>query len=193
MPPLETPRLRIRPFQEADLGAIYQILDVELRGANDPEPGPEQRAFRERWLRWTVLNYEMLAAQDQPPFGDRAIALRSSGEVIGACGLVPMQMPFRQMPCFGGEGPGPVRHTLEAGLYWAVSPAHQRRGIATEAARALIDYAFGPLNLQRILAITAYENQASRGVMRKLGMHIETNPHPDPEWMQVVAVLEAPG
>jgi GNAT superfamily N-acetyltransferase len=77
------------------------------------------------------------------------------------------------------------------GLYYALSPAYQRQGYATEAAQALINYAFTQLHLKRIVATTTYENVASIGVMRKLGMRIEKNPSPDPPGLQVVGILES--
>ena len=82
--------------------------------------------------------------------------------------------------------------TVEVGLYWSVVPEQQRRGYATEAASALVDYAFETLRLARILATTDYDNSASIGVMRKLGMRIERNPLPEPEWLQIVGVLVHP-
>jgi [ribosomal protein S5]-alanine N-acetyltransferase len=82
--------------------------------------------------------------------------------------------------------------STEFGLYWAISPAHQRRGYATEAARAMIAYAFAELGLARVVATTSYDNAPSIGVMRKVGMHIERNPYPDPPWFQVVGVLHHP-
>ena len=45
-------------------------------------------------------------------------------------------------------------------------------------------------DLQRIVATTTYDNTASIGVMRRLGMTIERNPLPEPIFMQVVGVLE---
>ena len=66
----------------------------------------------------------------------------------------------------------------------------QGQGYATEAARALVDYAFQHLRLKRIIATTTYAKAASMGVMRKLGMHLERNPYPEPPWLQVVGVLE---
>ena len=75
-------------------------------------------------------------------------------------------------------------------MFYAISPAHQRRGYASEAARALVDYAFQRLNLKRVVATTNYDNAASIGVMRKLGMWVEKNPRPEPPWLQVVGVLE---
>ena len=191
MPPLETERLTIRPFVLADLDAIYQILDVEL----DEIAGEQALAARRQWLAWSVLNYTALARLHQPPYGDRAIVLHATGEVIGACGFAPVLLPFGQLPTFrpAGAAPGqPARNTNEMGLYWEVSPRHQRRGYATEAGAALIRYAFSELNLARIVATTTYDNAASVGVMRKLGMTIEHNPLPEPPWMQIVGVKPNP-
>ena len=81
--------------------------------------------------------------------------------------------------------------TPEVGLFWAIDPAQQRQGYATEAARALIDYAFDRLRLWRILATTEYDNHASQAVMLKAGMTLTRNPRPDPPWMQVVGVRTA--
>ena len=80
----------------------------------------------------------------------------------------------------------------ELGLFYAVSPAHQRQGYATEVAKALVDYAFQQLRLKRVVATTSYDNAASQDVMHKLGLSIERNPSPEPPWLQVVGVLEAP-
>jgi ribosomal-protein-alanine N-acetyltransferase len=44
------------------------------------------------------------------------------------------------------------------------------KGLATEAAQAVIAYAFSELNLARIDSATDYENIASKRVMEKLGM-----------------------
>jgi RimJ/RimL family protein N-acetyltransferase len=54
----------------------------------------------------------------------------------------------------------------------------------------MVEYAFQNLGLRRVIATTTYDNEASMGVMRKLGMRIERNPFPDPPWLQVVGMLE---
>jgi hypothetical protein len=54
-------------------------------------------------------------------------------------------------------------------------------------------YALSTLHLERVLATTTYDNAASIGVMRKLGMRIERNPLSTPEWLQVVGVLNQAG
>lgn len=192
MPPLKTERLIIRPFTLHDLDDVHQLLDVDLASADFGGEGALTREKRQFWLQWTVMNYEALAKLYQPPYGDRAVTLRQTGEVIGACGYVPCLAPFGQLPSLRADSKKAVAHlnATELGLFYAFSPAHQKRGYATEAARALIDYAFGQLNLRRIVATTTYDNAASMGVMRKLGMRIERNPYEEPPWFQVVGILE---
>jgi RimJ/RimL family protein N-acetyltransferase len=192
MPPIETPRLTIRPFVMDDLPEVYQLLDVDLRQADIGSEPRSSLEERREWLRWCVLNYEQLALLYQPPYGDRAVVLKDSGRLIGSCGFVPCLMPFEQLPGFtSGDSPGARGlSTTELGLFYAISPAYQRRGYATEAARGMVYYAFQHLRLKRVIATTTYDNAASMGVMRRLGMHIESNPFPEPAWLQVVGTLE---
>ena len=194
MPSLETPRLLVRPFELSDLQDVYRLLDVELRDADLGTDKTDTLEARGRWLQWAMLNYEQLAQLHQPPYGDRAITLKSTGQLIGACGFVPCLNPFEQVPGLASGGPVTAagHATPEFGLFYAISPAHQRQGFASEAAQALVDYAFDRLNLKRIIAETSYDNLGSMGVMRRLGMRVERNPYPDPPWLQVVGVLWHP-
>ena len=192
MPTLETDRLIVRPFAMDDLDDAYRILDVELGEADTGTAGAQTREQRRAWLQWSALNYEQLAWMYQPPFGDRAVALRATGELIGAAGYVPALGPFGRLPSLGaGEDAATAgQFTLEWGLYWAIAPTRQRQGYASEAAKALIDYAFAQYRLKRIIATTSYDNAASMAVMRKNGMRLERNPLPEPPWFQVVGILE---
>jgi RimJ/RimL family protein N-acetyltransferase len=192
MPALETERLLIRPFVMEDLQDAHHLFDIELRHAEMHSEKMGTLAERARWLEWIVLNYEQLAILNQPPYGDRAIVLKTTGELIGSCGYVPCLSAFEQMPNLAASWPvdRPGRHSTEFGLFYAISPAHQRRGNASEAARALVDYAFEQLKLKQIIAETDYDNIASIGVMRKLGMRVAKNPQPGPPWLQIVGVLE---
>ena len=70
--------------------------------------------------------------------------------------------------------------TPEVGLFWAIDAAYRRQGYASEAAQALIDFAFNEMRLGRIIATTETDNLASQAVMRKLGMRICHNPLPTP-------------
>ena len=184
VPPLETQRLMIRPCRMDDLDALHQILDLDLG-----TEGAKTHYEREKWLQWTVLSYEELAKLNQPPYGDRAIVLKQKQQVIGVCGFVPCLAPFGQLPAYSSVSTDRF-NVPEYGLFYALSSAYQRQGYATEAVQALIDYAFTQLRLKRIVATTTYENVASMGVMRKVGMCIEENPYSDPPWFQVVGILE---
>lgn len=203
MPPLHTPNLLIRPFEMDDFDDVHRLFDVELNAADLHTDKMQSLAERAAWLQWSVLNHVQLAKLYQPPYGDRAIQLKLTGELIGACGYVPCLAPFEQLPYFaiGGNGrtvynraapppAGNVHYTTEFGLFYAVSPRYQGQGFATEAARALIAYAFEHLHLKRVIATTDTTNLASIAVMKKLGMRIEHNPCSEPAWMQVVGVIE---
>ena len=189
---LETERLRIRCFEPDDLPVIHRILDQTF---GDGSLVDDAAALRERrsWLEWSVLSEKWLAEMRQPPYGDRAIVLQTTGAVIGSVGYVPQLMPFEQVPDLGGAAePAAAHDTPEFGLFWAIDPAHQRRGYASEAARAMIDHAFQTLRLKRLLATTQFSNLASQGVMLKVGMRLARNPWPAPPWFQVIGVLDNP-
>jgi RimJ/RimL family protein N-acetyltransferase len=184
LPVLETPRLIVRPFALDDLEVCHQLFDVEAFQTG------RSLAERRQWLEWNLRNHEALAQLAQPPYGDRAVVLKSTGEVVGAVGLVPSLGPFGRLPSFGADAQA-RRFQAEVGLFWATRTAHCRQGYAVEAARALIAYAFAVLMLGRVVATTEHANPASQAVMRRLGMTIERNPLPEPEWFQTVGVLFA--
>jgi RimJ/RimL family protein N-acetyltransferase len=186
---LDTPRLIIRPFAPGDLRAIHHLLDLTF---GDGLKIADETALAERrsWLDWSRLSAEWLPRMYQPPYGDRAVVLKRMNKVVGAVGLVPCFDVFEQIPGLSRGGLPSVYRVAEMGLFWAIDPEHQRRGYATEAAQALIDFAFRQLRVKRLIATTDYDNAASMGVMRKLGMTIAKNPFPDPPWLQVVGILD---
>jgi len=180
IPDLETERLIVRELTMDDLDAIEEVLSSI--GWELP------LAERQRWLQWTVLAYEMFAMLEQPHYGERAVVLRETGEIIGAVGIVPYLDTFNRVAAFKRAPDAPA--TAEVGLFWAITPAHQGKGLATEAARAIIAYLFSREKLGRVIATTGYENLPSQKVMQKLGMtvqHLEQAQLPD---QFVVGVLE---
>jgi RimJ/RimL family protein N-acetyltransferase len=58
--------------------------------------------------------------------------------------------------------------TVEIGF--EIAPEHRNRGFATEAARAMIDYAFAHEEVRAVVAHTLAETNASNSVLRKAGM-----------------------
>jgi len=84
---------------------------------------------------------------------DFAVCLKDSGLLIGGCGI-------RQE----------TESSQVANLGWAINPEFQKKGYATEAARALIEFGFKKLNLSLIYATCDTRNLPSYKVMEKLGM-----------------------
>jgi RimJ/RimL family protein N-acetyltransferase len=190
IPTLETERLRIRAFVMDDFEPMLRITRACF-GESDEDIDTSRRMHE-----WRVLNEEMLARLYQPPYGDRGVVLKTTDELIGAVGLVPYIDAFNVVPAlrhFAGDpnddGSRP-RATAEVGLFWAIDPAHQRKGYAAEAAQAMIDYASNEMHLVRIIATTDFDNIASQAVMRKLGMTLHRNESGKSPWLQVVGVLE---
>src|SRR3712207_5999269 len=98
MRPLETERLTIRPMADGDLPAVCAVLEVDARDK-----------FTARYVAHGTPNADVLAGLHQPPLGDRAIVLRSTGELIGLAGLVPAYGPFDQLRPMGEEDGGAER------------------------------------------------------------------------------------
>lgn len=186
---LETNRLFIRAFEPDDLPVIHRILDQTF---GDGSKVDDENALYERrsWLRWSILNQEWFPKLHEPPYGDRAVVLKASNELIGSVGFVPLLNYFDQISELAGSSPPTGFTTAEFGLFWVIDPVHQGQGYATEAALAMIKYAFEELKLKRVIATTEYANLASQGVMRKVGMKIGRNPYPEPPWLQVVGFIE---
>ncbi len=63
----------------------------------------------------------------------------------------------------------PFTPAVEIG--WRLARLYWGQGLATEAARAALDYALGPLNLDEVVSFTTTTNLRSQRVMQKLGMH----------------------
>jgi [ribosomal protein S5]-alanine N-acetyltransferase len=181
IPVLETERLIIRELTMDDLEAINNVLNNAF-GSEMP------LSERQRWLQWTVLGYEMFATLEQPHYGERAVVLRETEEIIGAVGIVPYLDTFNRIAAFNRVPNASA--TAEVGLFWAISPAYQRKGFASEAARALMEYLFTREKLGRIIATTGYDNLPSQKVMERLGMTIQHLAEPQPPDQFVVGVLE---
>lgn len=186
MPPLETARLRIRPFADDDLRAVLAVLAITE---------PDNEAATVRYVRHGALHAVVLAELGQPPYGDRAVVLRTTGGLVGIAGLVPAYGPFDQLRPMD-ERPARSRpaalHRPEVGLYYQVHPDLRGRGYASEAAGALVEFAFGPMQLARIVATTERENLASQAVIRHLGMRMYENARAEPGWFQLVGIAENP-
>src|SRR5437868_15204817 len=121
---LETDRLRIRALRPDDLDAWAALVTDCFGGPPDPVSYRDQLAFN-------ALADPVHDALHQPPYGDRAIALKESNAVVGAVGFVHCLAPFAQLPSEGAVSN--ARSTPEVGLFWAMASAYRGRGLITEA------------------------------------------------------------
>jgi RimJ/RimL family protein N-acetyltransferase len=92
----------------------------------------------------------------QHGFGLWAAELRSTGHFIGYIGLSIPAFQANFMPC------------VEIG--WRLDADHWGRGLATEGAQAVLNYAFTTLALKEVVSFTTAANLRSIRVMEKLGM-----------------------
>ncbi len=150
-----------RPEVTRWLGGPPSVGPVELVGRwaevtrADPrfgcwaiEVGGTEVGGREQVVAGTVLLRPL-------PGGVGEVEVVSAGEFIGFTGLDRV------------KGGLPV-HGVEIG--WRLARSAWGHGYATEAARACLEYGFGTLGLDEIVAIAAAGNTRSQAVMRRLGM-----------------------
>jgi ribosomal-protein-alanine N-acetyltransferase len=145
-PTLHTARLRLRPFTEADADALFALHSSPrvLRYWDSP-PWRE----RARAARFIVVCRQI----EQEGSGARlAIERAADGVFIGWCGLVKWNPDFRS-----------------ATMGYCLDDAAWGQGLATEAAGAVLQWAFATLDLNRVQAETDTRNTASSRVLEKLG------------------------
>ncbi|MBO0887531.1 hypothetical protein J2P12_00360, partial [Candidatus Bathyarchaeota archaeon] len=80
---IETARLIIRPFEKSDDGPALRRVFSQDFGDSTGEKGilSAQLESLQSWLEWERLNDEWFPKMLQPPFGDRAITLKSDGRL----------------------------------------------------------------------------------------------------------------
>ncbi|MCF8469826.1 MAG: GNAT family N-acetyltransferase [Parvibaculum sp.] len=153
MPSLETARLILRPWRAADLEP-FAAMSADPR-VMETLMGPLPKEESDN------LATRLQSHIDEHGFGFWAIELPGIASFIGFTGLqyVNFEAAFT---------PAPPARAVEIG--WRLAHDHWGDGYASEAARASLDHAFGPLNLDEIVAFTAVTNERSRSVMSRLNM-----------------------
>jgi RimJ/RimL family protein N-acetyltransferase len=152
--PLRTDRLLLRPFAADDVDEVW---------AYQREPGVA------RYLRWEPRDREqtraavvqMVRENDLVGEGDclsLAATLPSTGAVIGQVELVWLSEQHRQ-----GE------------IGYVFHPGYGGRGLATEAARAMLGLGFDGLRLHRIIGRCDARNLPSAALLARLGMRREAH------------------
>jgi ribosomal-protein-alanine N-acetyltransferase len=151
---IETERLLIRPMRTDDAVAVHALV-------SDPDvmkylPGDMMTLEQvQKTIVWLEDCYQR-NTPDEIIKLTLAVVDSADGGLIGWCGLGPLEV-----------------RPAEIELYYGLSKEHWGRGLATEAATAMLDYGFGTVGLDRIVAVTSPGNVASQRVIQKLGMVYE--------------------
>jgi RimJ/RimL family protein N-acetyltransferase len=173
--PLETERLLIRLFDEADVDELYQLVYADP-AVRDMWSGYREtlEQFRERF-RATPLWH----ADDG--FGFRAVTRKADGALLGLVGLQRYEPGEDTSYIVFADGTSPIGQKpdlLEAELTYAFGRAYWKQGYAAEAGWAVIDEGFTRLGVGRIVNGVLPSNENSINLMRRLGFRIEANHNP---------------
>jgi ribosomal-protein-alanine N-acetyltransferase len=149
---LETERLLFRDHTRDDLEAFCALeADPEVRRFVGGAPRTRQRAEEK------FRSFLRPAPKDRLSLW--ATVFKPDDRYIGYCGVYPH---------FGVKGPIPK----EGALGYTLAREYWRRGLATEAARAFVDFGFDVIRLRRIVAMVEVGNGASVRVLEKLGFSL---------------------
>jgi RimJ/RimL family protein N-acetyltransferase len=150
--PVTTERLSFRPCTPADAEAFFAYRRLPEVAEWLPRLAPDLAGVEERFADEEFRRRTLVIEVDGRPAGDLYLHVTDSWAQAEA-----------------GEAP------RQAEIGWALDPAHQGRGLALEAVRALVDLCFGPLGLRRVTAICFADNTGSWRLMEKLGMRREAH------------------
>lgn len=149
-PELPTARLLLRPFLPTDAPDVSVLAGHEEVARNTLNiPHPYKREHAEDWIASHRGQYDRREAVTY------AVTRADHGALVGAIGLIL----------------DPENQLAELG-YW-IGRDHWGQGFATEAARAVLRWAFDALGLHRVHASHFPNNPASGRVLEKLGMRHE--------------------
>ena len=164
---LETDRLIIRYLQPEDLDEFYKICgDPEImRYVGDGQPISREQT--QRWLEKSQENYRKYG------FGCFGVVAKDDGCLIGYCGLV--------NPTFDGE----------AEIIYAFKKQYWGKGLASEAAKAMLDFGFKQCALRRVIATIDPDNHASIKIVEKWGMEYQEQRIDEHNLPEVVYAIEA--
>jgi RimJ/RimL family protein N-acetyltransferase len=155
---LRTDRLLLRHWDESDLTAFFDLYSqedvVRWLGEHPRRPLSTMAEAHERLGRWREHERGL-----SPPFGLWAIVPCVAGALPGQPVGTLLLLPLSDV-----DGPTGL---VEVG--WHLHPQYQGRGLATEAARAVLALA-GKAGIGQVLAIADLDNAASQRVAERLGM-----------------------
>ena len=148
---LETERLVLRHLVMDDLDELFVLYqDPEIR-KYFPEGVLNYQDTREE------LEWHMHGHPRHPELGLWATIHKETGKFIGRCGLLPWE----------------IEDQYEVEIAYLLDKAFWHQGLATEAAKGILEYGFNILNLSRLICMIDPENSASQKVAERIGMTFE--------------------
>ena len=139
-----TPRLILRPYTNGDFDALHKILSDKTTMSFWPEPFTKEQT--KSWIERSIKSYE------ENNFGRLAVILKSTGKLIGDCGIIRSE----------------IDGVYENDLGYIIYYKYWGRGFASEAAKACVDYGFNELGFTRIAANMDVDNTASIKTAEKI-------------------------
>lgn len=147
---LETTRLILRPMLDSDFDALHLIFtDPKVMASFNEAP-----FTREQMQHWLQRN---LDHQKEFGYGLFSVILKETGELIGDCGLEQME----------------VNGIQAAELGYDFRSEFWNQGYASEAAAAVLNFAFHVLKLPMLISLIRTGNLASKRVAEKVGMTLK--------------------
>jgi RimJ/RimL family protein N-acetyltransferase len=147
---IETERLTLRPWCEADKPAFHDIINTPAMMAHFGGVAPRESI--------DALVDMMIEAERRDGCSMWAVDWRETGALVGICG-VRIQRSDETLPVYG---------ELEIG--WRIAEACWGQGVAREAAEASLAWAWANTEAPRVAAWTSTGNRRSWGLMERLGM-----------------------
>lgn len=146
---IETNRLYVRPYEEADLHDALTVLGDRETMSFYPQVYSEEQVAA--MIRQSIETHRLHG------YGRYAVIEKVGGEFIGDCGITIQDIDGKE----------------EHEVGFRIGKAKWGRGYAHEAASALIKYGFDVLALGRLCSYMASDHGQSRRVAEKLGMTLE--------------------
>ena len=146
---LETARLTARPISLDDVAQLQALHQAEAVAEHIGGSWTLDRS--EQFVRGAVEHWQRLG------YGQWMFSEKAGGRTVGRSGLRHYYLDNRD----------------EIELLYAFEPAVRGRGYGTEAAVAVVDFAFGTLGVESIVSFTLPDNPGSLRVMEKAGLTFE--------------------
>lgn len=147
---IETDRLRIRALTIIDAGFMMQLMNTPTWIKNIGNRNVNDSTTASNYIANNIINSYHING-----FGLFLVAVKKDNQSAGICGIVKRE--GLTIPDLG----------------FAMLPKYEGKGIATEASKAVVQYAKETLQLSQLAGITKADNIASIRVLEKVGMEFK--------------------